>query len=106
MSDVAPWFLTIAGGAATLLCGAIGKLWTDNRALRRELADAHETNAHLQAEAFSAHRRDLRMFAGLPTSIDPPPDPGELRDPLRPPIVIRQAQQTRRTQRKKRDDSD
>lgn len=79
--------MAIASGIVIALAGAIGKLWTENRALRRELADAHGHNAELQAAAFREHRRDLRVFAGLPTSGAPP----AMLDPLRPPIVIREA---------------
>lgn len=86
-----PWWLAIASGIVIALTGAIGKLWSEVRALRKEnaaladqLADAHAHNAELQAAAFREHRRDLRAIAGLPTSGAPPPDP------LRPPIIIRE----------------
>jgi hypothetical protein len=81
---VEPWWLAIASGIVLALAGAIGRLWTENRTLRSELADAHAHNADLQAAAFREHRRDLRVIAGLPMSGAPP-------DPLRPPIVIREA---------------
>lgn len=84
---VEPWWIAIASGIVLALTGAIGKLWTENRTLRRELGDAHGQNAELQAAAFREHRRDLRVFAGLPTSGAPPSG----LDPIRPPIVIREA---------------
>jgi hypothetical protein len=102
--EVAPWWLAIASGIVLALTGAIGKLWAENRALRREnrelgdrLADANAHNAELQAAAFREHRRDLRVFAGLPTSGAPPPS----LDPLRPPILIREAAPKRQRAAKK-----
>jgi hypothetical protein len=99
MGELEPWWLAIASGIVIALSGAIGKLWTENRALRRELADAHAHNAELQAAAFREHRRDLRAIAGLPTSGAPPAVLGL--DPLRPPIVIREAPQRKRSPAKK-----
>lgn len=90
---VEPWWLAIATGIVLALVGAIGKLWSEVRTLRREnrelgdqLTDAHDKNAELQAAAFREHRRDLRVFAGLPMSGAPP---ASSLDPLRPPIVVR-----------------
>jgi hypothetical protein len=96
MGGVEPWWLAIASGIVLALTGAIGKLWSENRTLRRELGDAHALNAQLQADAFREHRRDLRVFAGLPTSGAPPG-----LDPLRPPIVIREAAPKRQRPAKK-----
>ena len=100
---VEPWWLAIASGIVLALVGAIGKLWTEVRTLRREnrelgdqLTDAHAQNAELQAAAFREHRRDLRVIAGLPTSGAPPGF-----DPLRPPIVIREATPKRQRPAKK-----
>jgi hypothetical protein len=97
MGGVEPWWLAIASGIVLALTGAIGKLWSENRSLRRELGDAHAHNAELQAAAFREHRRDLRVFAGLPTSGAPP----GMVDPLRPPIVIREATPKRQRPAKK-----
>lgn len=82
------------------LVGAIGKLWSDNRRLERELAAAHAHNAELQAEAFREHRRDLRVLVGLPVSQAPAP-----LDPLRPPLLILRPEppKKQRPPRKKRD---
>ena len=91
--SVEPWWLAIASGIVLTLVGAIGKLWSENRSLRRELGDAHEHNAELQAAAFREHRRDLRVIAGIPTSGAPPG-----LDPIRPPIVMRDAPKKRRPQ--------
>jgi hypothetical protein len=98
MGGVEPWWLAIASGIVLALTGAIGKLWSENRTLRRELGDAHAHNAVLQADAFREHRRDLRVIAGLPTSGAPP---GLGLDPLRPPIVIREATPKRQRPAKK-----
>jgi hypothetical protein len=81
-----PWWLAIASGIVLTLAGAIGKLWSENRTLRREIVEAHGQNAELQAAAFREHRHDLRVIAGLPTSGMPPGI-----DPLRPPIILRNA---------------
>jgi hypothetical protein len=77
--------VAIAGGICTTLVAAIGKLWAENRALRRELDTARLENITLQQQSFREHRRDLRTLVGLPTSLDPGP-----LDPLRPPVLIRE----------------
>jgi hypothetical protein len=84
---VEPWWLAIASGIVICLVGTIGKLWTDHRTtvreLRAELATANATVVELQRAAElrsdehqAEHRRDLRRFAGISTSVDPPPIPG------------------------------
>ena len=82
MADAAltPWWLGIGVSMATSAGAVIGKLWTENRAIRAELAAANDRVVTLQLEASkrsdehqSAHRRDLRRLAGLSTSMDPPP---------------------------------
>jgi len=107
--DVAPWWIAIATGIVAALAGAIGKLWSENRALRRELDDARQANIEDQQTSFREHRRDLRSLIGLPTSLDPGPlgvQPIDLAtrarlDPLRPPILIRAAAPKRRASAKR-----
>jgi hypothetical protein len=103
MGEMAPWWLTIAGAIVTTLTGVIAKLWSDSRQelatlradnaqLRHELAEANGAIVRLQVEATERgdqhqreHVRDLRRFAGLSTSMDPPP-----LSPW-PPVVVREA---------------
>jgi len=87
-----PWWLTIAGGICATLVAGLGKLWTDNQTLRRQLADANAQIVHAQLEASTRsdehqreHRQDLRRLAGLSTSFKPIPMP---MSPY-PPVVIR-----------------
>jgi len=101
---MAPWWLAIAGGIVTTLAGVVAKLWsdsrqevstlrTDNAQLRHELAQANSTIVQLQQEATERgdqhqreHLRDLRRFAGLSNSMDPPP-----LSPWPPQVVVREA---------------
>lgn len=73
---MAPWWVAIAGGIVTTLAGVIGKLWSDQkrevRELRDELAAANARIVELQQTTSSEHMRDLRRFAGLSTSLEPP----------------------------------
>jgi hypothetical protein len=85
-----PWWLAIAGGICTTLLAGMGKLWSELRTARRELADANAQILHAQLEASTRsdehqreHRQDLRRLAGLSTSFTPAP-----MSPY-PPIVIR-----------------
>lgn len=68
-----PWWVAIATGIVTTLGGVIGKLWTDNVALRRELAAANAHAEELREQLHRDHKRDLRKVIGWPTSLDPPP---------------------------------
>jgi hypothetical protein len=77
-----PWWLAIAGGIATTLIGAIGKLWSENGKLRRELAEANAQVVQAQIDAADRsddaqrrHRRDLQSLIGLPSSLAPQPQP-------------------------------
>jgi hypothetical protein len=109
--EVAPWWIAIATGIVAALAGAIGKLWSENRVLRRELDAARQENITDQQESFREHRRDLRSLIGLPTSIDPGPlalgvQPLDLAtrarlDPLRPPILVRAPATKRRAAAKR-----
>lgn len=120
MGELQPWWLTIASGVVLALVGAIGKVWAaliaeragraaDAAAAAAELAEARDQIVELQRQASERndenqreHRRDLRRFAGLPTSIDPPAPPfGVELDPLRPPVVIRHAPPAPRPRPKK-----
>jgi hypothetical protein len=58
-----PWWLAVAGSIIAGLVAAVGKLWADNVALRR---DAAARNDLLEAD----HKRDLRRVIWGPT--DPP----------------------------------
>jgi hypothetical protein len=73
---MAPWWVAIAIGIVTSLGGVIGKLWSDQkrevRELRDELAAANARIVELQQKTSDEHVRDLRRFAGLSTSLEPP----------------------------------
>lgn len=103
--ELTPWWVAIGAGICSALLGAIGKLWSENKSLRKELAEANDkivdaqTAAAARADAHqSEHRRDLRRLAGLSTSVDPPPF-----NPAFPPVVIREARPTRARAPKKRE---
>lgn len=77
----------MGGGIVSTLLATIGKLWSENQRLKRELDTAHERTTELQAAAFREHRSDLRRIVGLPTSLGPGP---MMLDPIRPPILVRE----------------
>jgi len=58
--------VAIAGAIVVSLCGVIAKLYKD-RAAERARGDSLTEQLH------RAHVRDLQRVAGLPTSLDPPP---------------------------------
>jgi anti-sigma-K factor RskA len=68
--------VAIASSIVVALAGVIGKLWSDQktelRELRAELASANQRIVELQREEHGEHVRDLRRFAGLSTSMEPP----------------------------------
>jgi hypothetical protein len=90
MGDLTPWWVAIASGIVASLAGVVGKLWANTREevaslrahnaqLRHDINEANATILRLQEEATERgdghqreHLRDLRRFAGLSTSIDPP----------------------------------
>jgi hypothetical protein len=64
------------------LLGAIGKIWSENGKLRRELAEANAQIVSAQIDAADRsddaqrrHRRDLQSLIGLPTSLAPQQQP-------------------------------
>lgn len=74
-----PWWVAIGTGVVSTLAGVIGKLWSDQkrevRDLRAELAAANARIVELQKETQHEHVRDLRRFAGISTSLEPPRRP-------------------------------
>jgi len=94
-----PWWLAIAGATVTTLVGTIGKLWSELKAeriarasevagLRAELQQANDRVVLLTTEANARgdewqreHVRDLRRFAGISTSLEPP------RGDYPPPVI-------------------
>lgn len=92
--ELQPILLTIGAGIATTLLGAIGKLWSENKELRRELATANEQIVFSQLEAEKRsnqhqrdHRRDLQRLAGLPSSSSS--TLLAVTEPYTPPVIIR-----------------
>lgn len=78
MTDsLTPWWVAMGAGIVTTLAGVIGKLWADQkrevRELRAELAAANARIVDLQTKNTEDHVRDLRRFAGISTSLEPPP---------------------------------
>lgn len=75
-TELAPWWVAVASGAVAALAAAVGKVWSDQRAeirqLRAELAEANARLVELQRAEHGEHVRDLRRFAGISTSIEPP----------------------------------
>lgn len=65
--------VAIAGSIILAEAAAIGVLW-------RSLLKEREHSSSLQAELNKDHKRDLRRFAGLPTSLDPPAPAPVVRD--------------------------
>jgi hypothetical protein len=115
MGDLTPWWVATATGIVAALAGVVGKLWantreevaelrTANAQLRHELSEANNTIVKLQQDATERgdghqreHLRDLRRFAGLSTSIDPPPQIGGW-----PPAIVRAPPSKHRPQPRKR----
>jgi heme exporter protein D len=69
--DASPWWLALAIAIVAGLVAAIGKLWTEIAALRRE-ADARSEREQATADARSErqqgeHRRDLRRMVWGPS---------------------------------------
>ena len=61
MNDASPWWLVVAGAIVSGLCGAVGKLWAENKALKRE---ADERSERIELD----HKRDLRRVIWGPTN--------------------------------------
>lgn len=115
MGEMTPWWVGIASGIVCALAAVVGKLWantreevselrTSNAQLRHELSEANATIVRLQQDATERgdehqreHLRDLRRFAGLSTSMDPPPPSGGW-----PPAIVRATPPKPRTQPRKR----
>jgi hypothetical protein len=77
--------LALAGTVVAALCAAIGKLWADNVALRKEAAAERARAQEIEERTNREHKRDLRWTLGMPTSLDPPPRNSP---PPRPPRII------------------
>lgn len=72
----APWWVASAAAVVGSLGAAAGRVWSEQRSeikqLRADLAAANARNVELQREEHGEHVRDLRRFAGLSTSLEPP----------------------------------
>jgi heme exporter protein D len=76
--DGAPWWLALALGIVATLVAAIGKLWTDNVALRRDATLARQAALEQSQQDSALHMRDLRRVIGW--SASNPPEAGDRPD--------------------------
>lgn len=104
--ELTPWWIGITTGVVTAAAGVIGKVWTELRRelrdTRAELAAANARVVELQQlaskrgdELQREHVRDLRRFAGVSTSLEPPAHGGW------PPAIVREQPPRIRKPRKK-----
>jgi hypothetical protein len=63
-----PWWLVLAVGVVTAMAGAIGKLWSELIAARKETAEARREAIALAESNHHDHTRDLRLVIGWPSS--------------------------------------